>query len=198
MRHASRLVAPLEDEAVTPLRSGDKVLISGVVYTARDAAHKRMAECVRENRPLPFDIGGQVIYYVGPSPTPPGRICGSAGPTTSGRMDPYTPLLLGLGLKGMIGKGRRSPEVIESMIKNRAVYFGAVGGAAVLISDCIIRLEAVAWPELGAEAVFRLRVEDLPTVVLIDAFGNDLYRDGPAGYRGGGPPPVEEEPAGGP
>jgi len=187
MRHASRLVAPLEDEAVMSLRSGGKVLISGVVFTARDTAHKRMAECVRENRPLPFDIAGQIIYCVGPSPTPPGRVCGSAGPTTSGRMDPYTPLLLDVGLKGMIGKGRRSPEVIESMIKNRAVYFGAVGGAAVLISNCITRLEAVAWPELGPEAVFKLRVEDLPAVVLIDAYGNDLYRDGPARYRGGGP-----------
>ena len=183
MRYASRIVAPLNDEMVLSLRSGDKVLISGVIFTGRDAAHRRMAENIAGNRPLPFDVRGQIIYYVGPSPTPPGRVCGSAGPTTSGRMDPYTPLLLDLGLKGMIGKGKRSPDVIESMKKNRALYFGAVGGAAVLISKCINRMETVAWPELGPEAVFRMRVEDLPVVVLVDSFGNDLYSDGPAGFR---------------
>ena len=186
MRYASRVVAPLNDETVLSLRSGDKVLISGVIFTGRDAAHRRMAESIAENRPLPFDVRGQIIYYVGPSPTPPGRVCGSAGPTTSGRMDLYTPLLLDLGLKGMIGKGKRSPEVIESMKKNRAVYFGAVGGAAVLISKCINRMETVAWPELGPEAVFRMRVEDLPVVVLVDSFGDDLYSDGPAWFRRSG------------
>jgi fumarate hydratase subunit beta len=183
MRYASRVVAPLNDETVLSLRSGDKVLISGVIFTGRDAAHRRMAESIAENRPLPFDVRGQIIYYVGPSPTPPGRVCGSAGPTTSGRMDPYTPLLLDLGLKGMIGKGKRSPEVIESMKKNRAVYFGAVGGAAVLISKCINRMETVAWPALGPAAVFRMRVEDLPVVVLVDSFVDDLYSDVPAGFR---------------
>ncbi|HPC75692.1 MAG: fumarate hydratase C-terminal domain-containing protein [Thermovirgaceae bacterium] len=197
MRHASRLVAPLDDAAVRPLRSGDRALISGVILTALDEAHRRMAECARENRPLPFDLEGQVICYLESSPTPPGRVCGPVGPGASGRMDPYTPLLLDLGLKGMIGRGRRSPEVIDSIVKNGAVYFGAVGGAAVLLSGYVTRMESVAWPEMGPEAVFRMRVEDLPVVVLVDAYGNDLYREGPARYRRGSPP-SEEGLTGGP
>ncbi|HON34442.1 MAG TPA: fumarate hydratase C-terminal domain-containing protein [Synergistales bacterium] len=185
MRHASRLVAPIDDEAVRPLRSGDRVLISGVILTARNGAHRRIVECIRENRPLPFDLEGQVIFYLESSPTPPGRVCGPIGPDVGGRMDPYTPFLLDLGLKGMIGRGRRSPGVIDSIVKNRAVYFGAVGGASVLLSDCVTRVGSAAWPEMGPEAVLRMRVEDLPVVVLVDAGGNDLYRDGPARYRGG-------------
>jgi len=198
MRHASRLVAPLDDEAVRPLRSGDRVLISGVILTALDEAHRRMTEYARENRALPFDLEGQVLCYLESSPTPPGRVCGPIGPVASGRMDPYTPLLLDLGLKGVIGRGRRSPEVIDSIVKNRALYFGAAGGAAVFLSGCVTRVESVAWPEMGPEAVFRMRVEDFPVVVLVDARGNDLYRDGPARYRGGGSPPSKEGLTGGP
>ena len=182
MKYAGRIVTPLTDKAVLSLRSGDKVLISGIIFTGRDAAHRRIADSIGGNRPLPFDLDGQVIYYVGPSPTPPGKTCGSAGPTTSGRMDPFTPLLLDLGLKGMIGKGTRSSEVIDSMVRNKAVYLGAVGGAAALISKSITRMETVAWPELGPEAVFRMRVEDFPVVVLIDAYGKNLYETGPRQY----------------
>ena len=183
MKYAGRIVTPLEDKAVLSLRSGDKVLISGIIFTGRDSAHRRIADSIGGNRPLPFDLNGQVIYYVGPSPTPPGKTCGSAGPTTSGRMDPFTPLLLDLGLKGMIGKGTRSAEVVDAMVRNKAVYLGAVGGAAALISKSITRMETVAWPELGPEAVFRMRVEDFPVVVLIDAYGKNLYETGPCKYR---------------
>jgi len=183
MKYAGRIVTPLTDKAALSLRSGDKVLISGIIFTGRDAAHRRIADSIGGNRPLPFDLNGQVIYYVGPSPTPPGKTCGSAGPTTSGRMDPFTPLLLDLGLKGMIGKGTRSAEAIEAMVRNKAVYLGAVGGTAALISKSITRMEIVAWPELGPEAVFRMRVEDFPVVVLIDAYGKNLYETGPRQYR---------------
>lgn len=183
MKYAGRIITPLSNEAVLSLRSGDKVLVSGIIVTGRDAAHRRIAECISGKRPLPFDLKGQVIYYVGPSPTPPGKICGSAGPTTSGRMDPFTPLLLDLGLKGMIGKGTRSTEVIDAMVRNKAVYLGVVGGTAALVSRSITRLETVAWPELGPEAVFRMRVEDFPVVVLIDAYGNNIYDTGPVQYR---------------
>ena len=174
---------PLTKESVSSLRAGDSVLLSGTVYTARDAAHKRLIALLEQGKPLPFPIEGQTLYYVGPSPTPPGLPIGSAGPTTSYRMDSYTPALLDRGLTGMIGKGLRSAEVIASMRKNGAVYFGAVGGAAALISRSIVRAELIAFPDLGTEAVRRLTVAGFPAVVLIDALGNSLYESGPAEYR---------------
>jgi fumarate hydratase subunit beta len=177
-----RITSPFADEVPRSLRSGDSVLISGTIFTGRDAAHRRLDGLIREGHPLPFDIRAQVIYYVGPSPAPPGRVIGSAGPTTSGRMDPFTPVLLDMGLKGMIGKGTRSKAVLEAIVRNGAVYFGAVGGAAALIARSIIQAEVVAWPELGPEAVFRLTVRDFPAIVVIDAQGNDLYRTEPPKY----------------
>ncbi|HPD96913.1 MAG TPA: Fe-S-containing hydro-lyase [Synergistales bacterium] len=176
---------PLSRETALSLYAGDRVLIDGNLYTGRDAAHRKMFDSLGKGDPLPFDIEGQIIYYVGPSPAPPGKIIGSAGPTTSGRMDPFTPALLDLGLRGMIGKGYRSEKVIRSMVRNGAVYFGAVGGAAALIARSIIQAEVVAWPELGPEAVFRLKVRSFPAIVVIDAFGNDVYRTGPPVYRAG-------------
>lgn len=173
-----RLHTPLSDETVTNLRIGQQVLINGVIYTGRDAAHKKLVELMDQGKELPLDIQGQVIYYVGPSPAPPGRVIGSAGPTTAGRMDAYAPRLIELGLKGMIGKGARSAEVIEAMKKHRAVYFAAIGGAAALISKCILEAEVIAYPELGPEAVYRLVVKDFPAIVVNDAFGGDLYQEG--------------------
>ncbi len=161
---------------VTKLRAGDAVLFSGTVYTARDAAHKRMTEASAKGEPLPFDVRGAAIYYAGPTPTRAGEIIGSCGPTTSARMDDYTPALLDLGLKVMIGKGKRSPAVIESMKKNKAVYLIAVGGAAALIKSRIIACEEVAYPDLGCEAVRRLTVKDLPLLVAIDAKGNTILK----------------------
>lgn len=183
MAELTRISTPLSEEAVLALKSGDSVLISGTIYTGRDAAHRRMCECISAGEDLPFDVGGQVIYYVGPSPAPPGKVIGSAGPTTSGRMDLFTPMLLDMGLKGMIGKGTRSRAVVESMVRNMAVYFGAVGGAAALIAKSITKADAIAWPELGPEAVFRLEVRDFPAIVVIDAFGNDLYKTEPPKFR---------------
>ncbi len=183
MTVSRRISTPLSDETALSLKSGESVLISGTIFTGRDAAHRRISECISAGKPLPFDVRGQVIYYVGPSPAPPGKVIGSAGPTTSGRMDPFTPALLDLGLKGMIGKGTRSGTVVESMVKNGAVYFGAVGGAAALIAGSIVQADVVAWPELGPEAVFRLQVRDLPVIVVIDAFGNDLYKTEPPKFR---------------
>jgi fumarate hydratase subunit beta len=177
------ITVPLSRETALSLGAGDRVLIEGTLYTGRDAAHRKMFDCLGEGGSLPFEIEGQVIYYVGPSPAPPGKIIGSAGPTTSGRMDPYTPTLLDLGLRGMIGKGFRSEKVIQSMVRNGAVYFGAVGGAAALVARSIIQAEVVAWPELGPEAVFRLEVRGFPAIVAIDASGNDIYRTGPPVYR---------------
>ncbi len=180
-RHIS---APLSDETVNELRSGDYVYITGVIYTARDAAHKRMYECLTEEdgsdpkeKKLPFDLSDNIIYYMGPTPAREGRVIGSAGPTTSSRMDKYTPLLLDLGLKGMIGKGRRSREVKDSIVKNNAVYFAAVGGAGALLSKCITKSEVIAYDDLGTEAVRKLTVENLPVIVVIDNKGNDLYED---------------------
>jgi fumarate hydratase subunit beta len=170
---------PMDDELVMRLKSGDRVLISGDIYTARDAAHKRMVKAIEDKEPLPFDLKGQVIYYVGPAPAPPGWVVGSAGPTTSGRMDPYTPMLLKLGLKGMIGKGRRSPEVKKAMKKYKAVYFGAVGGAAALLAKSVVRVEKVAYEDLGPEAVMKFTVRNFPAIVVIDAYGNDLYETEP-------------------
>lgn len=174
---------PLRDEDIESLKAGDRVLLSGVVYTARDAAHKRMVEQEKEGTPLPVELDGQVLYYTGPTPAKPGEVIGSAGPTTSGRMDLYTPALLEKGLKGMIGKGYRSEEVIASMLKHNAVYFGAVGGAAALIARSIKRAEVVAYEDLGTEAIRKLTIEDFPVFVINDIHGGDIYKDGVAKYK---------------
>ena len=177
-----RVTAPLSRESAAALRCGDTVLLSGTVYTARDAAHRRFLEALRRGEPLPFPVEDAVLFYVGPTPAPPGRVIGSAGPTTSYRMDAETPALLRLGLRGMIGKGRRSPEVIEAMRQAGAVYFGAIGGAGALLSECIRSAELVCYPDLGAEAVRRLEVADMPLTVVIDAMGQDLYALGRSAY----------------
>lgn len=177
-----KITAPLDDRKIAGLKAGDVVNINGYIYTGRDAAHKRLAELIKKGEKLPIEIENQIIYYVGPTPAKPGYVCGSAGPTTSYRMDPYTPLLLDRGLKGMIGKGRRSKEVIESMKKNKAVYFATVGGAAALIARSIKKSEVVAYEDLGTEAIHRYYVEDLPAIVVIDAEGNDLYETEPPKY----------------
>lgn len=178
-----RLKTPISDEDIEKLKAGDKVLISGVIYTARDAAHKRLFDLLKQGKELPFDIRGQIIYYVGPTPPKPGQIIGSAGPTTSYRMDAYSPLLIEKGLKGMIGKGKRSKEVKEAMMKFKAVYFAATGGAGALLSKKIIKSEVIAYDDLGPEAVRRLEVEDLPVIVVNDARGNDIYIEGEKKYR---------------
>jgi len=177
------LSTPLSQDNVLALRAGDWVLLSGVVYTARDAAHQRMAEAVERGEELPFEVKGQVIYYVGPTPTPPGRIIGSAGPTTAGRMDRYTPMLLQRGLKGMIGKGPRSDEVKAALQRRQAVYFGAIGGAGALLSKRIVSVEVVAYEDLGTEAIRRLVVEDFPTVVVNDCYGGDAYLEARLKWR---------------
>jgi len=173
-----RLTTPLTDETAANLRIGQQVLINGVIYTGRDAAHKRLVELLDQGKELPVDLRGQIIYYVGPSPAPPGRVIGSAGPTTAGRMDAYAPRLIEIGLKGMIGKGARSEAVTEAMKKYGAVYFAAVGGAAALISKCIEQAEVVAYPDLGPEAIYKFTVKDFPAIVVNDAFGGDLYQEG--------------------
>jgi len=183
MNDVPRLETPLTDEAVRRLRAGDRVLLSGVVYTARDAAHKRMAEALAAGQALPIPLEGQVIYYVGPSPARPGETIGSAGPTTSTRMDPYTPALLARGLRATIGKGYRSALVRQAMVAHGAVYFVAVGGAAALVARRVRQVELVAYPDLGAEAIRRLRVEDFPVVVGNDTLGGDLFEAGRAAYR---------------
>lgn len=170
-----KVTLPLSEEDIDNLHAGDAVLLSGTVYTARDAAHKRMHEAIEKGEPLPFDIRRALIYYVGPTPAKEGQVIGSAGPTTSSRMDVYTPELLDLGLGAMLGKGRRSREVKEAIIRNRAVYFVACGGAGALISHCIKSREMIAYEDLLAEAVTKLQVEDLPCFVGIDASGNDIY-----------------------
>lgn len=175
LKEKKKIQTPLEDEIILSLRAGDTVEISGYVYTARDAAHRRLVELIRNDAPLPFDIRGQVIYYVGPTPAPPGRVIGSAGPTTSSRMDTYTPLLLSLGLKGMIGKGNRSDEVVEAIKKYRAIYFLATGGVGALLSRHIISSEEIAFPELGTESVKRLLFRDFPVIVAIDCFGESIF-----------------------
>jgi fumarate hydratase subunit beta len=180
---ARRIDLPLTDEVIASLRAGDEVLLTGVMYVARDAAHKRMVEALDRGQTLPFDIKGQVIYYMGPTPARPGQAIGSAGPTTSGRLDAYTPRLLAEGLKGMIGKGMRSRSVREALVSRRAVYFGAIGGAGALLSRTIRKSEVVAYEDLGAEAVRRLEVEDFPAVVVNDVYGGDLYEQGKAAYR---------------
>ncbi|MDI6600907.1 MAG: Fe-S-containing hydro-lyase [Thermoanaerobacteraceae bacterium] len=172
------ITTPLDDRTITELEAGDRVYLTGIIYTARDAAHERMMRLIEEGKTLPFDIKGQVIYYTGPTPPRPGQVIGSVGPTTSGRMDSYTPKLLDMGLKGMIGKGGRSKDVIESMIKNKAVYMVAVGGAGAKIARCVKESSIVAFEDLGPEAIYRLMVENFPAVVAIDCYGNNQYEIG--------------------
>jgi fumarate hydratase subunit beta len=167
--------APISEEDVLSLNAGDYVYISGTVYTARDAAHKRMYEALAENKELPFDVKGNVIYYMGPSPAREGRPIGSAGPTTASRMDKYTPSLLDLGLRGMIGKGKRSKEVLDAIVRNKAVYFAAVGGAGAILAGAIKESKVIAYDDLGTEAIRELKVENFPVVVVIDSKGNNLY-----------------------
>ncbi len=178
-----KITTPLTDEVIEKLRAGDKVEITGTIYVGRDAAHKRFMEALDKGEPLPFDPKGQIIYYMGPSPAPPGKPIGSAGPTTSYRMDPYTPRMLEQGLKGMIGKGNRGPEVKEALKKYKAVYFAATGGAAALIANSIKKAEVIAYEELGPEALRRLEVEDFPVIVVNDIYGGDAYEEGKAKYR---------------
>jgi fumarate hydratase subunit beta len=175
--------APLTDEILENLKTGDRVLISGVIYSARDEAHKRMVELIGKGRKLPFEIKGQIIYYVGPTPPKPGMAIGSAGPTSGYRMDPYTPALLAKGLKGMIGKGVRSQEVKAAIVRHRAVYFAATGGAGALISRTIRKADIVAYEDLGTEAIRRMQVEDFPAIVVNDIYGNDLYEQGQKKYK---------------
>ena len=179
---ATKIVAPLSREDARKLRAGDSCLFSGVIYTARDAAHKRLCDLVARGEELPIDIKDSVIYFVGPTPAKPGQAIGSAGPTTSYRMDAYSPTLIGLGQTGMIGKGKRGPEVIEAMKEHGAVYFGAIGGLGALLSKCIKKAEIVAYEDLGAEAIRRLEVEDFPAIVIIDSEGNNLYESGREAY----------------
>ena len=171
-----RLTTPLTLETVKNLSAGQKVYITGTIYTARDAAHKRMIEAIKDGKPLPINIKDQVLYYVGPCPAKPGQVIGSCGPTTSGRVDVYTPQLLAMGLKGMIGKGERSREVIDAMMQYGAVYFAAVGGAGALLSQRVKSAKVAAYPELGPEAIYELYVEDFPAIVAIDCHGNSLFR----------------------
>ena len=180
MEHIIRL--PLTREKAAALKSGDTALLNGILYTARDAAHKRMLEYLDAGKPLPFEMQDAVIYYVGPTPAKPGQVIGSAGPTTSYRMDAYAPTLLELGLRGMIGKGKRSDEVVSAMRRAGAVYFGAIGGAGALLASCIKSCEVIAFQDLGAEAVHRLEVENFPATVIIDSFGENLYQSGPQSY----------------
>jgi len=177
-----KLHTPLTDDDIVGLRSGDMVLLSGAVYTGRDAAHKRLFDLLQEGWDLPIDLEGQVMYYVGPTPAPPGRVIGSAGPTTAGRMDAYAPALISVGLKGMIGKGSRSSDVLTAMRVYKAVYFGATGGAGALLAKRIISTEVVAYDDLGPEAIRRLVVEDFPLIVINDIYGGDLYVAGTSRY----------------
>lgn len=183
MGEAIRINTPLTQEMLKSLKAGDNVLISGVVYTGRDAAHKKMVESLETGGDFPFEMKDQMIYFVGPTPAKEGQVIGSAGPTTSGRMDAYSPKLIAAGLTGMIGKGLRSAEVIQSMKKHGAVYFGAIGGAGALISKRIVSAEVIAYPELGPEAIRRLVVKDFPVIVIIDSEGNNLYEIGKMQYR---------------
>jgi fumarate hydratase subunit beta len=177
-----KLHTPLTEDKISNLKAGDNILLSGVIYSARDAAHKRLIELLDKGKELPLNIKDEIIYYVGPSPAKPGQVIGSAGPTTSYRMDAYAPRLMDLGLKGMIGKGARNKEVIDSIKKNKAVYFGAIGGAAALIGKSIIKSEIIAYEDLGAEAIRRMEVKDMPLVVIIDSQGNNLYDIGQKSY----------------
>ena len=177
------ITAPITEEDTKDLKHGDYVYISGTIYTARDAAHKRMYDAMLEGKSVPFDVKNNIVYYLGPSPAKENQVIGSAGPTTSSRMDKYTPLLLDHGMKGMIGKGKRSPIVIESIKKNKAVYFAAVGGAGALLSKCIKKSEVIAYDDLGTEAIRKLEVENLPVIVVIDTEGNNLYETAIEEYK---------------
>lgn len=177
-----KLQTPFTREHARVLKAGETCLITGIIYTARDAAHKRLCELLAQNKPLPIDMENAIIYFVGPTPAKPGQVIGSAGPTTSYRMDAYSPALIAIGQTGMIGKGKRSPEVIDAMKKHGAVYFGATGGCGALLSKCIKKSEIVAYDDLGAEAIRRLEVEDFPVTVIIDSEGNNLYETGRAEY----------------
>ena len=182
---AISIKAPLTKEQARQLKSGDSCLISGVIYTARDAAHKRLCALADEGKELPFPVKDATIYYVGPTPAKPGQVIGSAGPTTSGRMDAYAPTMMSVGARGMIGKGARLPEVVEAMKEHSGVYFGAIGGAGALLAKCIKSAELIAYEDLGAEALRKLYVEDMPLVVIIDSEGNNLYEQGRAEYLSG-------------
>lgn len=173
-----KVTTPLTIEQTSKLKSGDTVLITGYIYTARDAAHARLVKLLEEGKELPFNVEGQIVYYVGPTPAKPGQVIGSAGPTTSYRMDPYAPTLLDQGLKGMIGKGQRDAGVKSAILRNKAIYFAATGGAAALIAKSIKSAEIIAYEDLGAEAIRKLYVEDFPAVVINDTFGGDLYSEG--------------------
>ena len=182
MGETIRLTPPLSDADVQDLQIGDKVLISGAIYTGRDAAHKRLIDLILAGKPLPMDIQGQIIYYVGPSPAKPGRAVGAAGPTTSYRMDVYAPELIRLGLKGMIGKGARNQDVKDAMTRFKAVYFAAIGGAGALMAQAIKKAEVIAYEDLGPEAIRRLEIEEFPVIVVNDVRGNDLYEEGVRKY----------------
>lgn len=183
MSNVIQLQTPLQEDVLSELKIGDKVSISGLIYTGRDAAHKRLVELINNKKELPFDIKGQIIYYVGPAPAPPGKPIGSAGPTTSYRMDPYAPTLMDVGLKAMIGKGPRGKSVIDSMVKNKAVYLAAIGGAAVVVAKSIKSSKVIAYDDLGTEAIRELEVENLPCIVANDVHGNDIYKDGIKKYQ---------------
>lgn len=178
-----KIQTPLTKEKVMSLKAGDEVLISGTIYTSRDAGHMRMMDQLEKGESLPFDIKDSIIYYVGPSPAKEGQVIGSAGPTTSYRMDSFTPPLLDLGLRGMIGKGARNMDVIKSMKDNKAVYFGAVGGAAALLANCIKEAKVIAYEDLGPEALRKLKVEDFPVIVVIDSLGDNIYETEKEKYR---------------
>lgn len=177
-----RITLPLTEELAKSLHAGERVLLTGTIYTSRDAGHKRMCEALERGEALPFDPTDATIYYVGPTPAKPGQVIGSAGPTTSGRMDAYAPTMMSVGARGMIGKGARLPEVVDAMKKYSSVYFGAIGGAGALLAKCIKKAELIAYEDLGAEALRKLYVEDMPLVVIIDSEGNNLYEDGRAEY----------------
>lgn len=182
MNKLRNITTPLTKEVLIQLRAGDEVLLSGVIYTARDAAHKRLVELIVNGKELPFNINNAILYYVGPTPAREGQIIGSAGPTTSSRMDGYTPPLLTLGLSGMIGKGDRGGTTIASMIENKAVYFTAIGGASALIAKCIIKCDIICYEDLSSEAIRRLEVREMPLTVAIDSLGNNLFRTGQQAY----------------
>ena len=180
-----RITLPLTEELARTLKAGDTVLLTGEIYTSRDAGHKRMCETLAKGEELPFDPNNATIYYVGPTPAKPGQVIGSAGPTTSGRMDAYAPTMMSVGARGMIGKGARLPEVIDAMKQYSGVYFGAIGGAGALLAKCIKSAELIAYEDLGAEALRKLYVEDMPLVVIIDSEGRNLYEEGRRAYLEG-------------
>ena len=183
MSEVIKITTPLSDEVVDSLKSGDQVSIKGILYTARDAAHKRLIDLLDHRDELPFDIKGQIIYYVGPTPAKPGAIIGSAGPTTSYRMDPYAPRLMEVGMKGMIGKGNRTQNVIDAIVKYKSIYFAAIGGAGALVARSIKKVEIIAYEDLGPEAIRKMEVEDFQAVVVNDTRGNDVYKEGMNKYK---------------